>query len=63
MECHGVEDDVIEEHEQCMDIRCHVDGISSCYMVAQLLVKTANGLIRWVPRKNALYFLFIDIYS
>jgi hypothetical protein len=46
-----------------MGIRYHVDGISSGDMVVQLLVRTASGLMRWVPRKNALYFLFVNIYS
>jgi hypothetical protein len=37
MEWHGVEGDVTE-HEQCMGIRNHGDGISSDGMVVQLLV-------------------------
>lgn len=36
---------VIEQREQCMGIRYHVDGISSGDMVVQLLVKTVSGLI------------------
>jgi hypothetical protein len=63
MECHGVEDYIIEKRELCMGIRYHVDGISSGDMVVKLLVRTASGLIRCVPRKSALYFLFVNIYS
>lgn len=58
-----MEDYVTEEREQRMGIRYHVDGLSSGDMVVQLIVNTANGLIRWVPRKNVLYFLFVNIYS
>jgi hypothetical protein len=38
MEWHGVEDDVIEEHEQCMGIKHHIDGISHGDMVVKLLI-------------------------